>query len=217
MQSNSRRTNSGSRWVLRLDGRILAGLALGGGLLLASCAHSPDQFRETGPSVTAQWDTPTAQDVRARVSPAEPHQRQWEPMVVHAADGAVTHWPLYFEDPFVDKGDGRTDETDPGNVHRLGWEDYVALPYSFGRYTINWIFLPVSAIVTPPWTLMESDGRLSKQLLGYDHDAIPVARAAELEGRTEPIGTPPSRVEPAPDQGFDVAAPGAPAATAPAQ
>jgi hypothetical protein len=36
--------------------------------------------------------------------------------------------------------------------------------------------LPVSAVVTPPCMLMESDGQLSRQALGYDHDATRARR-----------------------------------------
>jgi hypothetical protein len=43
--------------------------------------------------------------------------------------------------------------------------------------------MPVSLIVTPPWTVMESDGELSEQALGYDHDAQPAGK---------PIGPPSS-------------------------
>ena len=138
---------------------------------LSGCAHIPNQFRENGPSVSAEWDSPTAQDIKANIRPAEPRQRDWEQATVVLERGAITHFPLYFEDPFVDKGHGRTDETHPGDVHRLGWEDYVAMPYGLARYTVNWLLLPLSAVVTPPWTLMESDGQLSRQILGYDHDA----------------------------------------------
>jgi len=103
--------------------------------------------------------------------------------------GAVTHWPLYFEDPFVDKGHGRTDATTPHNVYHLGWEDWLAIPYGAARFTGNWLALPISAIVTPPWTPMESDGKLSKQLLGYDHYAFPLGR--ETAATTETAGTAP--------------------------
>jgi len=134
----------------------------------------PNQFRETGPAVSSEWDSPSAADIKSRYSPAELRHRDWPPATVAARSGAVSHWPLYFEDPFEDKGDGRTDQTNPRDVHRLGWEDYVALPYCFARFTANWLLLPVSALVTPPWTVMESDGHLSRQLLGYDHDAVPL-------------------------------------------
>lgn len=155
-------------------------------ILLSGCAHIPNQFREDGPSVSAEWDSPTAADVKSRTAAAESNCRDWELATVSVESGAVTHWPLYFEDPFVDKGHGRTDETHPFDVHRLGWEDYLALPYCLARHTANWLLLPASAVVTPPWTLMESDGRLSRQLLGYDHDATRASEATS-EGPAEPV------------------------------
>jgi hypothetical protein len=63
---------------------------------------------------------------------------------------------------------------------------------------------PVSAVVTPPFTLMGSDGVLSRQALGYDHDAerrpsgvapptdilevgtVPVERGAAVEPADQP-------------------------------
>ena len=139
--------------------------------LLSGCAHVPNQWREDGPSTVMDWDSPTAADVYARFEPAVQLQRDWPRIEVAAESGAVTHWPLYFEDPFEDKGAGRAE-------YRLGWEDYLAMPYGYARFTLNWLLLPVSAVVTPPWTLMESDGVLSRQRLGYDHDATPVVPKA---------------------------------------
>ena len=112
------------------------------------------------------YNTPTAQDVRANYPPAPLEVRdEWPPLTYGPASGIVTHWPLYFEDPFVDKGAGRTDCTNPRNVYRLGWEDFVAAPYGLGRHIVNWMFLPASAVVTPPWTVMASDGKLSRRWL----------------------------------------------------
>ncbi|MGD8453089.1 MAG: hypothetical protein PVJ57_14820 [Phycisphaerae bacterium] len=165
-------------------------------LVLAGCAHVPNQFREDGPSVGVTLDSPTVQDVKSRVSPAEPTCRGWHVQTVSAESGAVTHWPLYFEDPFEDKGHGRTDQTHPGNVYHLGWEDYLAMPYGLARFTANWLMLPVSAVVTPPWTLMESDGKLSRQILGYDHDATR-ARATAAPEEPAPAEPPASQDEPA--------------------
>ncbi len=136
-------------------------------LLLPGCAQVPNQWVEDGPATTQDWDSPTAKDIRADYTPAEQRHRDWKVVPVAAESGAVTHWPTYFEDPFVDKGDGR----EGLNKYRLGWEDYVALPYCYARFTLNWLMFPASAVVTPPWTLMESDGRISRQALGYDHDA----------------------------------------------
>lgn len=148
---------------------LLAGVCSG-------CAHAVNQFREDGPSVSADWDSPTAADVKARFQPAEPRRRDWETTTLAAERESVYHWPLYFEDPFEDKGHGRTDQTHPHDVYRWGWEDWVAFPYCFARFTADWLLLPVSAVVTPPWTVMESDGRVSRQLVWRDHDARPEGR-----------------------------------------
>jgi hypothetical protein len=150
---------------------VVSVLALG---LLAGCEHVPNYYKETGPSVTMDWQTPTEKDILANHECAPPRQRDWPMTVTSAEDGSVVHWPLYTEDPFEDKGHGRTDATHPHNVYRLGWEDWVAFPYGVSRFTLNWIAIPVSAIVTPPWTPMVSDSYLSKQALGYDHDATPL-------------------------------------------
>jgi len=140
----------------------------------------PNQWREDGPATTAEWDSPTAKDLRANYAPAAQRHRDWDVATV-AEPAAVTHWPLYFEDPFVDKGHGR----EGLNKYHIGWEDYLAMPYSYSRFTLNWLMLPASAVVTPPWTLLESDGRLSRQILGYDHDATRAgARAAEASPAT---------------------------------
>jgi hypothetical protein len=136
-------------------------------LLLVGCAHVPNQWIEDGPTTAGDGDSPTAKDVYAHYAPAQQRQRDWSSASVSAEPGAVTHWPLYFEDPFVDKGHGRTGL----NKYHIGWEDYVAMPYCYARFTLNWLMLPLSAVVTPPCVLMESDGRLSRQALGYDHDA----------------------------------------------
>ncbi|MBU0639683.1 MAG: hypothetical protein KKB50_12525 [Planctomycetes bacterium] len=156
-------------------------------VVAAGCSHVPNQWREDGPSTTANWDSPTAADVKGRFEPAGERSRGWDAARVASADGTVTHWPLYFEDPFEDKGAGRGE-------YRWGWEDFVAMPYCYSRFTLNWLMLPVSAIVTPPWTLMESDGVLSKQLLGYDHDATRAGSGvSESTARTEPAAEPVER------------------------
>jgi hypothetical protein len=141
-------------------------------LVASGCSQVPNQWVEDGPATVEDLESPTARDLRAKYEPAPQRHRAWQAASAAAERGAVTHWPLYFEDPFVDKGDGRKGM----NKYHIGWEDYVALPYCYARFTLNWLMAPVSAAVTPPWTLMESDGRLSRQLLGYDHDATRAGR-----------------------------------------
>ena len=73
--------------------------------------------------------------------------------------GDVPHSPLWWEDPLEDKGD-------QNRAFAWTWQDYVAIPYSFGRFLLNTMAWPVSALVTPPGTPMVSDGQI-----GRDHDA----------------------------------------------
>lgn len=162
-----------ARRTVHPSAALLAMLAVLGG-----CQLTPNFFRETGPSTTMSWDSPTAVDIKTHYEPSAPRYRDFPPSATASQSGIVQHYPLYFEDPFEDKGNGRTDETSPGNVYHAGWEDYVALPYGLARFTLNWLLLPGSAVVTPPWTVMESDGYVSRQLLGYDHDAIPSGHPA---------------------------------------
>lgn len=165
-------------------------------LVLAGCAHVPNQFREDGPATAENSGSPTARDVFARYQPDAAMIRDWPKIEIAADPGGVTHWPLYFEDPFEDKGAGRRDP----NKYYIGWEDYVALPYCFARYTLNWIAVPASMIVQPPWSVMESDGELSKQALGYDHDAT-THHHVEGDERVErmgPVGRPVETTQPTP-------------------
>jgi hypothetical protein len=179
--------------MTKREWKIVAVGALG--LAAWGCTYVPNQFKEDGPSTTMAWESPTEADLRARYAPAEQTQRGWAEKEVAANSGVVSHPPLYFEDPFEDKGDGRTDETDPHNVYRGGWEDYVALPYNFARFTANWLLLPASAVVTPPWVVLESDGKVSKQILWYDHDAARTSHTLFEVGPPEPVEPERVRVE----------------------
>jgi hypothetical protein len=186
------RSNTEAMGKVSKIGKTVAASALLGSLfaflLLPGCAQVPNQWVEDGPAATEDWDSPTTRDVRAEYAPSKQRHRDWEVVPLAAESGVVTHWPTYFEDPFVDKGDGR----EGLNKYRLGWEDYIAMPYCYSRFTLNWLMLPVSAVVTPPWTLMESDGRISRQALGYDHDATRAGHhepeaspATQLDDKTE--------------------------------
>ena len=144
--------------------RALARGIMGAFVLFATgCQLMVNPFRD---ELAGQQGTTTASVEGARAAMTTPtvRQRGYEPFELHAEDEGVTHGPLYFEDPFEDKGsvDGR-----------FAWtgEDYLQMFYWRGRFLLNTVFFPVSAVVTPPWTVMESDGHLSRQALGYDHDA----------------------------------------------
>lgn len=179
--------------------------------VLAGCTKPPavDPWRaDSIPPST--WTTPSWEGVMA--AGREPVIRQREMPVTQAmrADDAVAHYPLWWEDPLEDKGDG--------NGHfAWTWQDYVGMPYSLGRFLLNTMAWPVSAVVTPPGTVLVSDG-----YIGKDHDAKrgfspdPAADASDFTVSDAPAADPAGEVppeEPAPTagQGFfstDLAASG---------
>ncbi len=123
--------------------------------------------------------TASERSLRAQSVSPTVRERGWEETRLAAADGGVTHWPLWFEDPFEDKG-----STDG----RFAWtvEDYVAYPYCFSRWVLNNMGFPVSLVVTPPFTPMVSDGELSRQALGADHDATYLKRGENCQDAAPP-------------------------------
>lgn len=132
-------------------------------VLLSGCQLIVNPFKD---ELAGQQAMTTASVEGARAAKTTPsvRQRDYPPVELRAEADGVTHGPLYFEDPFEDKGseDGR-----------FAWtgEDYLQLFYWRGRFLLNTVLFPISAVVTPPWMVMESDGRLSRQALGCDHDA----------------------------------------------
>jgi hypothetical protein len=167
------------RWITlsRSSGSyVFAGAAA---LLLAGgCAHVNNPFQDSGAAIDADMRTPSSEAyARARdAAPARP-QRSWPAATVAYRNGATTHWPLWFQDPFEDRGNTDQpmlfpeEERDlPDNRFAWNWVDYLHIAYGPGRELLNIAGWPVSAVVTPPGTLLESDGRISPGLLGYDHD-----------------------------------------------
>jgi len=105
------------------------------------------------------WTTPSADGFLSADHPPRPRTRGIEAQSAPSVSDAVPHYPLWWEDPFEDKGDGNDS---------FAWTlaDYVAMPYALGRFLLNTMAWPASAVVTPPGTPMVSDGRV-----GRDHDA----------------------------------------------
>lgn len=140
---------------------VLAALALA--TAIAGCAHAIGPFADEA-TPTEDMTTASERAIRDRHVTPVVRRREWGTSATSYPSGQVVHWPTWFEDPFEDKG------SDDG---RFAWtaEDYLAMPYSFARLLLNTIGWPASAVVTPPGTPMVSDGKLSRQVLGKDHDA----------------------------------------------
>ena len=98
---------------------------------------------------------------------SSPGLRSFSEEKVAMADGSVTHGPLFFEDWLGDSVE------DDGEFSWTG-EDYLTIFTWRARYLLNLALIPVSAIDTPPWCAMRSDGRPSRRILWKDHDAAKV-------------------------------------------
>ncbi len=95
-------------------------------------------------------------------SPA-PRSRSYTSLRLESFDNGVTHGPLYFEDPY-ESLEGDDDLAWSGQDHFAS----IACPV---RYAANLALTPLTAIVTPPWLVMESDGAPSKRCI-ETHDAM---------------------------------------------
>ncbi len=109
--------------------------------------------------------TPSVDAVRAAAVQSGFVESHGQPKSLPMIDGSVTHGPLYFEDPYEDTG------SDDGKFAWTG-EDYLWMFYWRGRYLVNAVAFPVSCAVTPPWTVMVSDGRPSQRAFHEQHDAV---------------------------------------------
>lgn len=168
--------NTLSKFEARITGTIPVVLALAM-TACAGCAHLNNPWADSSAAIDGDLTTPSTEGYSGPSEFAVSLRRTSEPCEVVYANGSVTHWPLWFEDPFEDKGNrdrppASGDENEPDNVFVVNWVDYLHMAYGPARLLpVNIALWPASAVVTPPGTLMESDGVLSKGLLGYDHDA----------------------------------------------
>ncbi len=144
------------------------------------CSHVNDPWRDSSTAINTDMNTPSA-TTYAKGDRAEfrtRHGRTWQSAGVAYHNGAVSHWPLWFEDPFEDRGNTDVCMTNPDaqrdlpdNSFAMNWVDYMHIAYGPGRELLNVAAWPVSAVVEHPGMLKESNGRIDKNILGYDHDA----------------------------------------------
>jgi hypothetical protein len=143
-------------------------------ILLAGCAHINNPYEDSSAMIDEELTTTSTQGYMAEAkSTGRPPGRTWSGSSVHYTNGSVTHWPLWFEDPFEDKGNGYrpvADRDAPDNVFCWNWVDYLHMGYGPARELLNIGGFPASAIITPPGTLMVSDGHIDKDWSGYNFD-----------------------------------------------
>ncbi|MFO0972009.1 MAG: hypothetical protein U1A27_01025 [Phycisphaerae bacterium] len=156
---------------------------------LSGCTQLNNPFRDSGADSRSHETTPSAAYYTAHADAAPPPMRRAIPPArAYYENGAVTHWPVWFEDPFEDKGNSLTGSADhdaPDNEFALNAADILHGGYGPGRLMLNIFGLPFSAIAQPPGWVMASDGKLSPHVLGYDHDSTYAKRGAEAPDRND--------------------------------
>lgn len=136
-------------WQRILIISIVAAMAGGAGCHLLVDPFT-DELAQLPPATTPSVDAARAAKVERLVS-----RRPYQTTQVYAKDGTVTHGPLYYEDPFVDRG------SEDGS---FAWtsEDYLYWIYGPAHFLVNTAFFPVNAARTPPWQVMAGDGRATE-------------------------------------------------------
>lgn len=141
---------------------------------LSGCGHFNNPFKDSGAVVNPEMTTASAEGFTSKAEFSSNYRRKWDLADVRYANGAVSHWPLWFEDPFEDKGNrylSVADRDAPDNVFAWNGVDYLHVLYGPARMFLNIMGMEFSAVVEPPLMLMESNGRIDRGFLGYDHDA----------------------------------------------
>jgi hypothetical protein len=126
------------------------------GFPLIGCSEAPYVNPWVDDSIPEQtWSTPSGNSVMlARAEPVMRH-RNFPPSTAPSVDESTPHFPLWFQDPIEDQGDR-------DGYFAWTWQDYAAMPASYGRFIINTLGSPVSAVVDNPFKHMVSDGRLEQ-------------------------------------------------------
>ena len=132
---------------------------LGTPLLLAGCTPVAK-----GPLVSAtEVTSPSVLAVRQYDPEPDLVRRLHAVAYVSAEDGSVTHYPLYFEDPF----EHRSWEQELAPIEYEP-EDHLVWLYGDFRFLANAVVAPVSMVLNPPWNPMVSDGKPSRLVLGIE-------------------------------------------------
>lgn len=119
--------------------------------------------------------TPSVETVQAEATTPRVATRDFEESQRAPVSGAVSHTPLYFEDPY---------EADSNPDDHFAWDakDYWQLVYWRGRFLVNAVIFPVVAVLNPPWRVMESDGVPGPRMFGEMHDAARIDPEANGKG-----------------------------------
>lgn len=149
-------------------------------LLANGCAHLNNPWIDSSAVIDSEMTTASAEGHKNRSTHGRQYRRGYSEATVTYENGVTTHWPLWFEDPFEDKGNRYAATEDPDaadTTYAWNWVDYLHIGYGPGRMLLNIAAWPLSAAARHPGMLSESNGRISKGLVWKDHDARPARRA----------------------------------------
>ncbi len=151
------------RWTTAMTRASVTSLLFLAAWWLPGCQLFVDPWRDETtlePPVT----TASAELARAAETKESKCPREFAAATIGAADGAVSHGPLYFEDPAEDFG------SEDGAFAWTG-EDYWQWVIGPSRYLLNTALIPASMVDTPPGMIMSSDGEPSRKVVWQAHDA----------------------------------------------
>lgn len=165
-EPNATLTNRGCKGV-SLRNRLAVGATLCTMLSFAAGCHLAVNPYHDEMATVIPVTTPSATGVREANVTARTIRPLGEAKTVRAKSGVVIHGPLYFEDPVEESG------SDDGQF-AITHEDFFAFWSMAFRFPLNTVLLPISALITPPSTVMASDGALSRKVSGQMYDATPL-------------------------------------------
>lgn len=145
--------------------RSVQGLAIFSGVLLSAvgCATHKGQAVD-GLSGRLSLTTASAEAVRAAniTRPSTPERRDPQ-FHVSPKSGAVTHTPVYFR--------SNTELPDDNDkAFGLSGEDFAVFLPEVAKFFISIALHPLDVLLTPPWTLMESDGHQTRRAAPGDRN-----------------------------------------------
>lgn len=158
-----------------MKSNVLIAFVISSSWLALGCTHVNNPFVDSSAVVLPELTTASAEGYcgEADGQYIRLQRTRWDGTVVSQENGAVSHWPLWFEDPYEIWGN-HGPEARPGDIDnhfRRNIFDYLHIAYGPARMLINGVAWPVSAVMMPPGTLMESDGNVSRRIVDGPADA----------------------------------------------
>jgi len=159
-----------------LKSNVLIAVVISSSWLALGCTHVNNPFVDSSAVVLPELTTASAEGYRGEADGQyiRLQRTRWDGTIVSQENGAVSHWPLWFEDPYEMRGNRSCDGVDydaPDNDFRWNKRDFIHMAYGPARMLINGVAWPVSAVMMPPGTLMESDGNVSRRIVDGPADA----------------------------------------------